>query len=374
MNKRMKHTTLDMRLAVILACLALAATAAGAQTTRVKDIARLEGVRSNQLVGYGLVVGLDGSGDSKQTIFTVQSMVNMLNKFGVQVPATQVKIKNVAAVMITASLPAFARSGDQIDVQVSSLGDARSLQGGILLQTGLQGADSQVYAVAQGAVSIGGFAGGGGGSSQVKNHPTAGRIPGGALVEKEVPMTIADGDHLTFSLRQADFTTAARMATAIQKATGANAIAEDGGRIRVDIPAADKANAVLFISKVGDVSVDVDVIAKVVINERTGTIVIGGAVRLSPVAVAHGNLTVAVSTEPLVSQPAPLSKGKTATATKTDVKVTEDRASTMMIKSGDTVEDLIKGLNAIKATPRDIVAILQAIKEAGALNAELEVL
>jgi len=353
---------------------ALTATAAGAQTTRVKDIARLEGVRSNQLVGYGLVVGLDGSGDSKQTLFTVQSMVNMLNKFGVQVAATQVKVKNVAAVMVTASLPAFARPGDQIDVQVSSLGDAASLQGGTLLQTTLQGGDSQIYAVAQGAVSIGGFAGGGGGSTQVKNHPTVGRIPEGALVEKEVPMTIVDGDHLTFSLRQADFTTASRMATAIQKATGASAVAEDGGRIRVDIPATEKANAVQFISRVGDVSVDVDPVAKVVINERTGTIVIGGAVRLSPVAVAHGNLTVAVTAQPLVSQPVSLSKGKTAVATKTSVKVTEDRASTMMIKSGDTVEELIKGLNAIKATPRDIVAILQAIKEAGALNAELEVL
>lgn len=363
-----------MRISLLVISLALLGVPACAQTTRVKDIARLEGVRTNQLVGYGLVVGLDGSGDSKQTLFTVQSMVNMLNKFGVQVPATQVKVKNVAAVMITATLPAFARSGDQIDVQVSSMGDARSLQGGILLQTPLIGADSQVYAVAQGALSIGGFASAGGGSSVTKNHPTVARIPNGALVEKEVPMTITEGDHLTFALRLADFTTATRMAAAIRKVTGATAVAEDGGSIRVDIPATDKANPVPFISRVGDVSVEVDPVAKVVINERTGTIVIGGAVRLSPVAVAHGNLTVAITTVPVIAQPAPLSKGKTVVAAVTDVKVIEDRASTMMIKSGNTVEELIKSLNAIKATPRDIIAIIQAIKEAGALNADLEVL
>jgi flagellar P-ring protein FlgI len=363
-----------MRNLSMLMTLALLSGAAGAQSTRVKDIARLEGVRTNQLVGYGLVVGLEGSGDSKQTLFTVQSTVNMLSRFGVQVPATQVKVKNVAAVMITADLPAFARSGDQIDIQVSSVGDARSLQGGTLLQTPLTGADSQVYAVAQGSVSIGGFSAGGGGGSQVKNHPTVGRIPNGALVEKEVPMTIAEGDHLTFSLRRADFTTAARFATAVQKSTGAIAIAEDAGRVRIMIPADQKANTVQFISRIGEVSVDVDPVAKVVINERTGTIVIGGAVRLSTVAVAHGSLTVAVTPDPIISQPAPFTKGKPVVVPKVDVKVTEDRASTMMIKSGDTVEQLIKGLNAIKATPRDIIAILQAIKQAGALNAELEVL
>ena len=361
-------------LLVSLGLLALSASGARAQMVRIKDLVRLEGVRSNQLVGYGLVVGLEGSGDSAQTLFTTQSMTNMLSRFGVEVSAAQVKTKNVAAVMITADLPAFARSGDRIDVAVSSLGDARSLQGGTLLQTPLLGADSQVYAVAQGSVSIGGLAAGGGGASVTKNHPTAGRIPNGALVEKEVPMTVAEGDHLSLSLRQADFSTAAKIAQAIGAATGTTASAADAGQVRVAIPDQYRGDPVAFVAKIGDLSVEAEPVSKVVINEKTGTIVIGGAVRLTPVAVAQGSLTVAISTEPIVSQPAPLSNGKTVAAAKTDVSVKEDRASTMLLKSGNTIEDLIKALNAIKATPRDIIAILQAIKEAGGLQGELEIL
>lgn len=351
-----------------------AAPAARAQTAPVKNLARLEGVRANQLVGYGLVVGLEGSGDSKQTQFTIQSITNMLSRFGVEVPANQVKVKNVAAVMVTADLPAFARGGDRIDVTVSSLGDARTLQGGILLQTPMSGADGEVYSVAQGAVSIGGFSAGGGGASVTKNHPTVGRIPNGATVEKEVPMTVVEGDHLSFTLNRPDFGTAARMAAAIEKATGAKSTADDAGRVRVAIPANYKANPVQFVAMVSDVSVQSETVAKIVINERTGTIVIGGGVRLSQVAVAHGNLTVSVSTDPLISQPEPLTTGQTVAVPVKTVSVEEDRAATVMIEAGESVEDLIKALNAIKATPRDIIAILQAIKQAGGLQGDLEVL
>ncbi|HEY3269345.1 MAG TPA: flagellar basal body P-ring protein FlgI [Armatimonadota bacterium] len=355
--------------------LSLLAGSTFAQTVRVKDLARLEGVRANQLVGYGLVVGLDGTGDSKQTLFTVQSTVSMLNRMGVTVPNGQVNLKNVAAVMVTADLVAFARNGDRIDVTVSSLGDARTLQGGVLLQTPLNGADGGTYAVAQGAVSIGGFSAGGGGSTTVKNHPTVGRIPNGAMVEKEVPMSISEDNHLVLSLSRADFTSAARIAKAIEVSTGATATAEDAGRVKVDIPAKWRGNPVPFVAQVDDVSVDVEPVSKVVINERTGTIVIGGAVRLSPVAVAHAGLTVSVKTTPVVSQPAPLSKnGTTVIVPKTKTTVSEPPANTVLIDGGDTVEDLIRALNAIKATPRDIIAIIQAIKEAGGLQAELEVL
>jgi len=357
-----------------LGLLALAAPPLLCQATPIRNIARLEGVRSNQLAGYGLVVGLEGSGDSKQTQFTVQSITNMLGRYGVEVPAAQVKVKNVAVVMVTADLPAFARSGDRIDVTVSSVGDARSLQGGTLLQTPLSGADGQVYAVAQGAVSIGGFSAGGSGSSVTKNHPTAGRVPNGALVEKEVPMTIVSGAHLNYSLNRPDFATAARVAAAIEKATGAKAVADDAGRVRVELPEKHRSSPVSFIAAVGEITVDAEPVATVVINERTGTIVIGGAVRLSPVAIAHGGLTVSVSTDTLISQPGPLTQGETVAVPTRSVKVEEERASAVMIKSGDNVEDLIRALNAIKATPRDIIAILQAVKQAGGLQAELEIL
>ncbi len=367
-----------IRLRVILPLIALAAGgafcgAARAQTTRVKDITRLEGVRANQLVGYGLVVGLEGSGDSKQTQFTTQSVTSMLSRYGVAVPAGQVKVKNVAAVMITASLPAFARSGDTIDVTVSSLGDANSLQGGVLLQTPLMGADQAVYAVAQGGVSIGGFSAGGGGTTVTKNHPTTGRIPGGALVEKEVPMQLSSNGHLQFSLQRPDFTMATKIAKAIQASTGASASADDGGRVTVDLPEQYRANPVSFLATIGDLTVEAEPVNKIVINERTGTIVIGGAIRLSPVAIAHGGLTVAISTQPVVSQPTPKSKGATTVVPQVDVTTEEARAATVML-NGSTLDDLIKALNTIKATPRDIIAILQAIKEAGGIQGELEIL
>jgi flagellar P-ring protein precursor FlgI len=344
-----------------------------AQSTRIKDITRPEGVRANQLVGYGLVVGLEGTGDSKQTVFTTQSLANMLSRLGVEAGG-DIKVKNVAAVMLTAQLPAFARPGDAIDVSVSSLGDARSLQGGTLLQSPLQGADGETYAVAQGALSIGGFAAGGGGASVTKNHPTVGRIPNGALVEKDVPMAVTDGSRLSFSLQRPDFTTASRIVKAIEESTGATASADDAGRIRVEIPEKYRSNPVAFMSIVGELPVEAEPVSKVVINERTGTIVIGGAARISPVALAQGSLTVSIATTPVISQPEPKSHGETVVVPQKDVSVEENRASTLLLKSGDTIEDLIKALNAVKATPRDIIAILQAVKEAGALHGELEIL
>ncbi len=354
-----------------LFCLAIASQA---QQVRVKDLTRIEGVRSNQLVGYGLVVGLDGSGDSKQTVFTVQSMVSMLSRMGIDVPTEQVKVKNVAAVMVTAELPQFARNGDTIDVQVSSLGDARSLQGGTLLQTPLRAADQQVYAVAQGAISIGGFGASGKTASVTKNHLTVGRIPNGALVEREVEMRISNGATLSLVLKQPDFTTASRIAAAVHESCGVRAVADDAGRVKVDIPASEQSAPTAFIARVQEVRLEAPSVNRVVINERTGTVVIGGTVRLSPVAISHGGITVTVADRQKVSQPGPLSKGNTTKTTDTELTVAEENATTTMLGGESSVEDLVRALNAIRATPRDIIAILQAIKQAGGLQAELVIL
>lgn len=363
-----------IKTALITATLFLLGISSYAQTIRIKDAIRVEGARSNQLVGYGLVVGLDGTGDSQQTQFTVQSVTNMLNRFGIQVSASQVKVKNVAAVMVTADLPAFVKSGDRIDIQISSMGDAKSLQGGTLLQTPLFGADQQVYAVGQGGLSIGGFSAGGGGSSVSKNHPTVARIPNGALVEKEVPMSLVSGDSILLSLEKPDFTMASKIAKAIENNAATTAKAEDGGRVRVKIPQQYAQNPVDFIAKIEDIPVEMEPVAKIVINERTGTIVIGGAARLSPVAVSQGGLTVTITQDITVSQPPALSGGSTVVKPTKQVTAKEQTANTLILEPGNTLEDLVKALNAIKATPRDIIAILQAIKEAGGLSGELEIL
>jgi len=355
--------------------LAVVGTAAAAQTVRIKDIATIEGVRSNQLVGYGLVVGLEGSGDSQQTLFTSQSVANMLNTYGISVAGDKMKIKNVAAVMVTASLPPFARSGSTIDVVVSSLGDARSLQGGTLLQTPLRAANGEVYAVAQGPITIGGFNMGGGGSSVSKNHPTAGRIPSGALVEKETKTDIAPQDAINVTLDTNDFTTASNVADAINKKLGAHyASAIDGNAVTVNLPKEYQGNVVPLIAEIEGTQVATDTTAKVIVNERTGTVIIGGQVHISPVAVSHGALTVQISTETVVSQPAPMANGKTVTAPNTSVTVNEEPSHLIAIKGGATIEELVTALNALKVTPRDLIAILQAIKEAGALQAQLEVI
>ncbi len=361
-------------IAALLLAFVLVSSASFAQTVRIKDIAEIEGVRSNQLVGYGIVVGLDGSGDTQQTLFTVQSVANMLQGFGINVQG-KIKVKNVAAVMITADLPPFAKPGTKIDVVVSSLGDATSLQGGTLLQAPLKAANGEIYAVAQGPISIGGFLAGGGGTSVTKNHTTVGRIPGGAIVERSTKTELDDGSILRVLLRDSDFTTASRVAKAISSKFGnGSARAMDANTISVEIPKEYSGNTVGLLAEIGELTVEKDSIARVVVNERTGTVVIGSSVRVAPIAVSHGNLSIEISTDYSVSQPNPLSGGKTVVVPQKSVEAKEQEARLMPVKGGTTIEELIAALNALKVTPRDIIAILQAIKQAGALSAELEVI
>jgi flagellar P-ring protein FlgI len=343
------------------------------QSVRIKDVARIEGARSNQLVGYGLVVGLAGTGDSQQTLFTTQSVANLLKKFDINVAGTP-KVKNVAAVMLTADLPPFVRPGSKIDVQVSSLGDSQTLQGGTLLQAPLQGADGQVYAVAQGSVSVGGFLAGSGGNSVTKNHTTVGRVPDGAIVEQAVPSTLNSGGAINVLLSNPDFTTSVRVADAINKELGSNAAtAQDAATVQVRADGMD--NVTALIARIGELSFAEASIAKVIVNERTGTVVIGGMVQLSPVAISHGSLSVEVTTELQVSQPKQFSStGTTAVVPKTTVTANEEPSHLVYLKPGSTLEELVRSLNALKVTPRDIVAILQALKQAGALHAELQII
>ncbi len=365
-----------MRRALIVGLIILAVgTFADAQSARIKDIASIEGVRTNQLLGYGLVVGLEGTGDSQQTKFTAQSMANMLETYGVKVSGDKIKVKNAAAVMVTATLPAFTRPGTTIDVVVSSLGDARSLQGGTLLQTPLRAANGDVYAVAQGPVSVGGFSAGGGGSSVSKNHSTVGRIPGGAIVERATRTDMAPQDTLNITLNRNDFTTASRVADAINAELNAPvAHAVDGNVVSVDVPIEYQANVVSLIAAVESVEVVTDTVAKVIVNERTGTVVIGGKARITPVAVTHGSLTVTIATDFTVSQPGPVSPGTTVVTPSTNVAVTENDAHLTMIEGMSSIDELVRALNALKVTPRDLIAILQAIQEAGALQATMEII
>ena len=363
---------------IISLALALAALTPAVQAqTRLKDIAAVQGVRGNQLVGYGLVVGLSGTGDGTGATFTPQSVASLLQKFGVTVPPGALKLKNVAAVMVTATLPAYVKNGSAIDVTVSSLGDASSLQGGTLLQTPLQAANNRVYAVAQGPLSVGGFlAGGGAGGGVTKNFVTVGRIPGGALVEQDVPTTLLGGTlgALEVTLNHPDFTTAARLAAAINAhrppgATGADA--EDAATVRVSF--APGTPPVSLIAALEAIPVETDDVAKVVINERTGTVVMGGDVEVTACAVAHGSLTVSIANEPIISQPAPLSKGVTVTAPGKTVTVREGDERLIPVPNSTTLDKVVKSLNTLGVTPRDLIAILQAMKEAGALHAEIEV-
>jgi len=362
------------RLAIMLA-LALAWAVAASADVRIRDIARARGARHNQLVGYGLVVGLEGTGDSSQMAVTSQAVRNLVTRLGNRPDDTAgLKTKNTAAVIVTADLPPFINPGDTIDVTVSSLGDAASLQGGILLQTPLQGADGQVYAVAQGAVSIGGFAAGGAGAQVTRNHPTVGRIPNGALVEVAVLSNIVTDDTLALCLQQPDYATAVAVADAIINALpDSEAIALDASTIRARLPESFRDRPTEFLAAIGDLTVPVDAPARVVINERTGTIVVGGPVTISPVAVAHGGLTVEVRTVAAVSQPPPFSPGETVVAPESTVTVTEEGGVLVPLRAA-TVDDLVRALNALRATPRDLTVILQAIKQAGALHAALEII
>ena len=370
--------TLPLVAGILLAGLsaALLGWPAAAADVRVKDMARIQGVRDNELFGYGLIIGLNGTGDSTQTVFTVQSVVNMLQRLGVNVPRSQITVKNVAAVAVTAKLPPFAKPGTTVDVQVSSLGDATTLQGGVLLMTPLQAADGKVYAVAQGALSIGGFvaSGGAAGNSVTKNHPTAGRIPNGAIIEREVPMSVIENQTLAMLLNNPDFTTAGRLAEVVNAAFNeGRARAEDAATVRVAVRPGEE--LVPLIARLESLRVAVDQVAKVVINERTGTIIMGSEVRLSTVAIAHGNLSVQIKTDYNASQPAPFAnRGRTVVTPQTDVGVKEDRNRLTVIPEGASIGDLVQGLNALGVTSRDLISILQAIKQAGGLQAELEIL
>jgi flagellar P-ring protein precursor FlgI len=352
---------------------------APAQAERIKDLASIQGVRSNQLVGYGIVVGLDGSGDqTAQTPFAVQSIVNMLTQLGISLPGgTSLQLKNVAAVIVTAALPAFAQPGQTIDVTVSSMGNAKSLRGGTLVMTPLKGADGEVYAVAPGNILVGGAgaSSSGGGSSVQINHLSVGRISAGATVERGVAAPLGQGDYINLELNLTDFGTAQRVVAAINEriAPGA-ASAVDGRRIRVRAPAfADE--RVSFLARVENLEVTpVQTHAKVIVNARTGSIVMNQSVMVDACAVAHGNLTVVVGSEPVISQPAPFSQGQTVQAERSQIEIRSDRGGLTMVRQSVSLGEVVKALNAIGATPQDLLAILQAMKAAGALRAELEII
>jgi flagellar P-ring protein precursor FlgI len=341
--------------------------------TRLKDLITLEGMRDNQLVGYGLVVGLAGTGDKQTTIFSTQSLANMLQQMGVTVNPTTITVKNTAAVMVTSTLPAFAQPGTHIDVTASAIGDAGNLQGGTLILTSLRGANGQVYATAQGAVVTGGFAAGRGTNSTTVNHPTVGRIPNGATVERAAP-SLAPTVKVDLQLRQADFTTAARISKAINEHFPNQAHAENSALVTVLIPDDYLHRTIEFISELENIPVDADQAAKVVINERTGTIVMGKDIRIKPTAIFHGNLTVQVETTLQVSQPSPLSAGKTEVVPQTKTSAKDEPARNLVLKEGTTVEELVRALSAIGSTARDVIAILENLRAAGALDAELEVI
>jgi len=345
--------------------------------TRLKELVSIEGVRDNQLIGYGLVVGLRGTGDRQQTLFSAQSLANLLQQMGVATNPAILRVANTAAVMVTATLPAFAQPGVHIDVTASSIGDAPNLQGGQLLLTSLKGVDGQVYAISQGPVMTGGFSTGRTGNGQTVNHPTVGRIPGGATIERAAP-TLSPNGHVKLQLMQPDFTTAIRISAAINDkfADGKPLVAkaENSALVALTIPADYASRPVEFIAEVEALTVQADRPARVVINERTGTIVMGKEVRVSPVAIMHGNLTVEIQTVNTVSQPAPFSQGQTAVVPQVSVGAKEEKSRTLVLKQGATVEELVRALGSIGSTPRDVIAILQSLRAAGALEADIDVL
>ena len=349
-----------------------------ANAARIKDIADIKGVRQNQLVGYGLVVGLKGTGDSDDALFTIQSLASLLEKMGVTVqPDDIADVENVAAVMVTTDLPAFASQGSRIDVLVSSIGDAENLQGGTLLFTPLKGADGSVYAVAQGPVSTGGFTVSGNSGDEVqKNFPTVGRVVGGALVEQEIHSNFNQKDSLTLALHDPDFTTASRVAQAINRAFYSQlAQTENAGSIQVSVPENYLGNTVQFVTMIESLGVTPDMVSKVVVNERTGTVIMGENVRISTIAIAHGNLSIQIDESQNVSQPLPFSRGgRTVVTPESDIVVQEGKNPIFLVESGVSIGELVKALNALGVSPRDLIAIFQALKAAGALQAELEII
>ncbi len=341
----------------------------------IRDVATVEGVRDNSLIGYGLVVGLKGTGDRQQTFFTVQTLASILARMGVQIPSASVRVNNVAAVFVTASLPPFSRTGMHLDIAVSSSGDARSLEGGLLLLTPMYAADGQVYAAAQGPLVVGGYSAGSATNSKQVNHPTVGRIPGGALVERDSALDLTKLQPLSLLLNEASFTTAEEVASVINREfAGPIATVVDSRQVDIHAPADVPTPVPALLARIENLEVQIRRRAKVVVNERTGTVVMGKDVHLGAVSILHGNFSIAVSTAYQVSQPNPLSSGKTEVVPETKVSVTEAPARNVELSEGASVEQLVTRLQAIGATARDVVSILQAIKAAGALEAELEVI
>ena len=344
-------------------------------SVRVKDLADIEGVRSNQLIGYGLVVGLNRTGDRvQQNLYARQTLQNLLERMGISTTAAGLKPENIATVLVTANLPPFSRQGSKIDVTVSSVGDARSLQGGTLIITSLKGIDGQTYAVAQGSVSIGGISAGDSGNSVEINHPTVGRVPNGATIERIVPTDFTANNQLTLVLRNEDFSTAAKLNQVINAKFGAGtAKALDGRNVEVVLPASFTDNRVSFIAELENLRLTPEKIAKIIINERTGTIIMGREVRLAAVAISQGGVTVRIGTEYEVSQPNILSKtGETQVVPQTTVEVKEKKPESVILPDGATIDEVVRGLRALGVSARDIISILQAIKSAGAMNADLE--
>lgn len=368
------HFRQTAALALLLVCPGLTPAK---PATRLKELVGIEGVRENQLLGYGLVVGLAGTGDRRQTVFPVQSLANLLQRMGVSVPAAALTVKNTAAVMVTATLPPYAQPGVHLDVTVAAMGDAPNLQGGLLVLTSLRAANGEVYAIAQGAVVTGGFTAGRVGTGSTVNHPTVGRIPGGAIIERGSPSALI-ASRLNLQLHQPDFTTASRVAEAINKHFSPGkqdvAHAQNSALVSVSLPASFAGRAVDFMAELEVLGVDVDRAAKIVVNERTGTIILGKEVHISPVAILHGNLSVEIQTVSTVSQPESLSNGVTEVIPQTTVGVKDEKVRNIVLKQGATVEELVRSLTAIGSTARDVIGILQSLKAAGALEAELEVI
>ncbi|GGH57337.1 flagellar P-ring protein [Comamonas phosphati] len=365
---------------MVVAALGASGLTLPAHATRIKEVAAIQGVRSNQLTGYGLVVGLDGTGDqTTQMPYTKQALSNYLEQMGIALPATgnagQLQLKNVAAVIVTAELPAFAQPGQAIDINVSSMGNAKSLKGGTLVATPLRGADGEIYALAQGNVVIAGAGAAAGGSKVQVNHLNAGRVPQGAQVERAVPTPLAEGNTITLGLNATDFQTADKVVRAINQRLGAGtATAMDGRTVRVLAPQ-DSGSRVRMIAEIEEMPIETSKpSAKVVINARTGSIVLNQAVTLGPCAIAHGNLSITISTTPVISQPGPFSQGQTVVAQKSDIQVRQEPGKVISMPSSPQLTDVVRALNTLGATPQDLLAILQAIKAAGALNAELEVI
>jgi flagellar P-ring protein FlgI len=374
-NQSSKSRLISLFIVIFFLPVFLLLAAQRSDAARIKELGYISGVRTNQLIGYGLVVGLNRTGDKAATIFTTQSLANMLEKMGLRIDPNATKVNNVAAVMVTADLPPFSKVGNRIDAVVSSIGDARSLEGGVLLVTQLKGADGEVYAVAQGSMVVGGFSTGGQGASMQKNHPTVGRVPNGVSIEKEIGYEYVNTESILISLKYQDFTNARRIEERINSMFQNSSYAKDAGTINVTIPDNLKGNPVKFVSIIENLEIKPDAQAKIVVDEKTGTVVIGENVKISTIAISHGNITIQIKEDQRVSQPLPFSQGgRTVVTPDTKMRVDEDKARFFVVEGGITIRELVQALNAIGVSTRDMIVILQTIKASGALYADLEII